>query len=115
MKEFGHAYARQVVANSRVLATQLVKRGLPDNFASTDYSAPHQIAVDVEAMKEKWRLGPADFAGRLEANSLSVDAVGQIGTAEITRMGATEEHMQAIAGLIVRASRGEDVRAEVGE
>ena len=113
MKEFGPAYARQVVANSRVLASQLDKWGFPVKFASQGYSASHQIHVDVEALKEKWSLGPADFADRLEANNLIVDAVGRIGTAEITRMGATEEDMQAIAGLIVRASRGEDVRAEV--
>src|SRR5207237_10558663 len=80
--------------------------------ASQGYGEAHDNHVDVEALKEKWSLGPADFADRLEANNLIVDAVGRIGTAEITRMGATEEDMQAIAGLIVRASRGEDVRAE---
>ena len=30
-------------------------------------------------------------------------------------MGAKEDDMQTIAGLIARAARGEDVRAEVGE
>ncbi len=115
MKEFGPAYARQVVTNSRVLASQLDKWGLPVKFASQGFSATHQIHVDLEALKEKWGLGPADFADRLEANNLIVDAVGRIGTAEITRMGATEDDMQVIAGLIVRAGRAEDVRTEVAE
>src|SRR5439155_1325350 len=72
MKEFGPAYARQVVTNSRVLASQLDKWGLPVKFASQGYSASHQIHVDLEALKEKWRLGPADFADRPAANNLTV-------------------------------------------
>ncbi|MEK6987376.1 MAG: hypothetical protein AABX97_04665, partial [Candidatus Thermoplasmatota archaeon] len=52
---------------------------------------------------------------RLEANNLIVDAVGRIGTNEVTRWGAREEDMQTVAGLIVRAARGEDVRKEVAE
>jgi len=60
-------------------------------------------------------LSPAEFADRLETNNLIVDAVGRIGTAEVTRMGATEEDMQVIAGLLVRGARGEDVRKEVAD
>jgi glycine hydroxymethyltransferase len=115
MKEFGGAYAKQVVANTRVLASQLDKWGFPVKFASLGYSASHQIHVDLDRLKETWDLTPAGFADRLEANNLIVDAVGRIGTNEITRMGAIEEDMQEIAGLIVRSSRGEEVRSEVAE
>ena len=115
MQEVGAAYAKQVVANSKVLASQLDKWGFPVKFASQGYSASHQIHVDLDALKGKWDLNSAELADRLELNNLIVDAVGRIGTAEVTRMGATEEDMQAIAGLIVRAARAEDVRAEVAE
>jgi glycine hydroxymethyltransferase len=71
--------------------------------------------VDLPVLKESFGLTSAQFADRLEANDLIVDAVGRIGTSEITRMGATEEDMQIMAGLIVRAAQGEDVRREVAD
>lgn len=115
MQTFGRSYARQVVANSKALGKQLDMWGLPVKFAALGYSQSHQIHVDLAAMKESMGLTAAEFADRLEANHLIVDAVGRIGTAEVTRMGATEEDMQTISGLIVRAAKGEDVRSEVSE
>ena len=115
MKEFGGVYARQVIANSKALGKQLDMWGFPVKFASLGYSGCHQIHVDQTALRDGWGLTSAQFADRLEANNLIVDAVGRIGTSEITRMGATEEEMQSIAGLIVRAARGEDVRTEAAE
>ncbi len=115
MKSFGKAYAKQVVANSQALGKQLDKWGLPVKFKSLGFSKSHQLHVDVAALKDKWDLTPWEFADRLEKNNLIVDAVGRIGTNEVTRMGATEDHMQTIAGLMARAARGEDVRPEVGE
>ena len=115
MREFGTPYAKQVVANSKALGKQLDLWGFPVKFASLGYSESHQLHVDAVGLKDQWGLMPADFADRLETNNLIVDAVGRIGTSEITRMGGTEEDMQTIAGLISRAARGEDVRAEVAE
>jgi glycine hydroxymethyltransferase len=113
MKAFGREYARQVIANSKALGKQLDMWGLPVKFATRGYSGSHQIHVDLGSMKELMGLTASAFADRLEANDLIVDAVGRIGTAEITRMGAMEEDMQAVAGLIFRAARGEDVHTEV--
>ena len=115
MRAFGPAYARQIVINSKALGNQLMKWGFPVRFASLGFSECHQIHVDLPVLKEGFGLTSAQFADRLEANDLIVDAVGRIGTSEITRMGATEEDMQIIAGLIVRAARGEDVRREVAD
>ena len=115
MKSFGPAYARQVIANSKALGKQLDMRGFPVKFAAQGYSDSHQLHLDFGAMKETLGVTAGEFADRLEANHLIVDAVGRIGTAEVTRMGATEEDMQTIAGLIVRAANGEDVRTEVAE
>ena len=115
MRAFGEAYATQVVANARALGRQLDKWGFPVKFAGHGYTSSHQIAYDRTALKERWGLTPHAFADRLERNNLIVDAVGRLGTAEVTRMGATEEDIQGIAGLIVRAAKGEDVRPEVAE
>ncbi|OGS48668.1 MAG: hypothetical protein A3K68_06430 [Euryarchaeota archaeon RBG_16_68_13] len=115
MRAFGGAYAAQVVANSKALGRQLDRWEFPVKFASLGYSGSHQLHVDAHGLKERFGLTPAAFADRLQANNLIIDAVGRIGTSEVTRMGAKEEHMQTIAGLLVRAARGEDVRAEVAE
>ncbi len=115
MKAFGAAYANQIVANTQALGKQLDKWGLPVKFSHLGFSQSHQLHIDTALLKEKWGLRPWEFADRLEANNLIVDAVGRIGTNEVTRMGAKEEHMQTLAGLMARAGRGEDVRKETAE
>lgn len=115
MKAFGPVYARQVVANTKALASQLNKWGFPLKFKGLGFSESHQLNTDPAALRERFGLRPHDLADRLEANNLIVDAVGRFGTNEITRMGAKEEDMQALAGLVVRAARGEDVRSDVTE
>src|SRR2546430_12296398 len=115
MQAFGGAYAKQVIANSKALGKQLDLWGFPVKFASLGYSRCHQIHVDQTALKDGWGLTSAQFADRLEANNLIVDAVGRIGTSEVTRMGATEDEMQSIAGLVVRAAKGEEGPSGVAE
>lgn len=115
MRTYGKAYAKQVVANSQALGRQLDKWGFPVKFKELGFSRSHQLHVDPVALRAEWKLKPWEFADRLEANNLIVDAVGRIGTNETTRMGAKEEHMQTVAGLMARAARGEDVRKEVAE
>ncbi len=115
MKSVGTAYAKQIVANSQALGRQLDKWGFPVKFKDLGFSKSHQLHVDTALLKEAWGLQPWEFADRLEANNLVVDAVGRIGTNEITRMGAKEEQMQTVAGLMARAARGEDVRKEVAQ
>lgn len=115
MKAFGPAYAKQVIANSKALGRQLEMLRFPIKFAALGFTQSHQLHVDLDALRGTWGLTAGEFADRLESNNLIVDAVGRIGTAEVTRMGATEEGMQAVAGLIARAARGEDVRSEVAE
>lgn len=115
MKAFGAAYAKQVVANTKALGHQLDRWKFPVKFRALGYSQSHQLHYDVQALRETWGLTTHQFADRLERNNLIVDAVGRIGTNEITRMGAREEDMQTLAGLIVNAAHGEDVRKEVTE
>ncbi len=115
MKSFGTAYAKQIVANTKALGGQLDKWGFPVRFKAQGFSESHQLHYDIPSLKERFSLTPAGFADRLEANNLIVDAVGRIGTNEITRWGAKEEDMQTVAGLIVRAAQSQDVRKEVAE
>ena len=115
MKAFGKAYATQVAANSQALGKQLDKWGFPVKYKDLGFSKSHQLLIDTQALKKDWHLTSWEFADRLEKNNLIVDAVGRIGTNEVTRMGAREEDMQTVAGLMTRAARGEDVLKEVEE
>jgi len=113
MKEFGSKYASQVVANAKALGQQLDRWKFPVKFRAQGYSQSHQLHYDLQKLHADWGLTPHEFADRLERNNLIVDAVGRLGTNEITRMGAREEDMQTLAGLIVNAAHGEDVREDV--
>lgn len=115
MKAFGTDYAKQIVANSKALGRQLDRWKFPVKFRSLGYSQSHQLHYDARSLMDDWDLTTHQFADRLESNNLIVDAVGRIGTNEITRMGAKEEDMQSLAGLLVNAAHGEDVRKEVAE
>jgi glycine hydroxymethyltransferase len=113
MQAFGPSYARQVVANAKALGRHLEASGFPVKFAALGYTESHQIHIDPAAVHARFGVTPHGLADRLEANNLIVDAVGRIGTNEVTRMGAREAEMEALAGLIARAASGQDVRDEV--
>ena len=114
-KAFGAAYAKQVIANARALAAQLDRWGVPVKFRLLGYTGSHQVHLDLPRLEAEMGLRADEFSRRLEANDLIVDRIGRLGTSEVTRMGAREEEMQDLAGLIARAARGEDVRVEVAE
>jgi glycine hydroxymethyltransferase len=115
MKAFGPAYADQVVRNAKALAAHLDQKGFPVQFRSHGYTESHQVVYDRSVLRDGWDLTPHAFADRLERNNLIVDAVGRLGTAEVTRWGAKEADMARIAELIVRAAHGEDVQRDVAE
>ena len=113
MQTFGARYATQVIANTKMLGHQLDEWHFPLRCKALGFSASHQLLIDRDSLRDRWGLTVRDFADRLERNNLIVDTVGRLGTNEATRMGAREEHMQTLAGLLVRAANNEDVRAEV--
>ncbi len=112
-REFGREYARQVVRNAQALGRELEKRDFPVKFAHRGYTKSHQIHFLEEGLIKRWRIDPNAWSVRLEENDIIVDSVARIGTNEVTRMGAKEGHMETLADLIVRATKGEDVRKEV--
>ncbi|MFQ6012380.1 MAG: serine hydroxymethyltransferase [Thermoplasmata archaeon] len=110
---FGAAYAQAVIRNARRLAGELDAGGLAVRAADQGYTASPQILLDGPAVQEAFDLTLNDLAGILERNDLIVDAVGRLGTNEVTRMGATEEDMAEVADCILRSARGEDTRKDV--
>jgi glycine hydroxymethyltransferase len=112
-ERFGKAYAEAVVANARRLATELDKRGIDVLFADAGYTRSPQVLLNTEAVREGFGVTMNELAARLEKSNIIVDAVGRLGTNEVTRMGATEEDMADIAECMARCAQGEDVTAEV--
>ncbi len=113
MREFGRDYARQVVRNAQALGRELDKRDVPVKFAHRGYTKSHQVHVLEAGLIKRWGVNPNDWSVALERNDIIVDSVARIGTNEVTRMGAKEPEMEALADLIARATKGEDVRAGV--
>ncbi len=112
-KRFGIGYAKQVVRNSKALAGELHERGLEMKFPGMGFTECHQSHLDERALKSDSGLTLDGYAKRLEKSNLIVDAVGRIGTNEVTRLGADERTMAEIAGLLVRALKGRSVLKEV--
>jgi len=113
MKHFGGEYAKAVVANAQALAAALDREGFPIKSRELGFTRSHQVHIDEALLREKWGLTPSELSLRCGRNNLIVDAVSRLGTAEVTRMGASPRDMEEMAGLIVRAAKGDEVRAEV--
>jgi len=112
-RAFGKDYAKQVVRNAQALGRELDKRDVPVKFAHRGYTKSHQVHILEAGLIKRWNVNPNDWSVALEGNDIIVDSVARIGTNEVTRMGAKESHMEMLAELIARATKGEDVKADV--
>ena len=115
MKAFGRAYAKQVVGNAKALGRALEAQRFPVRFRDREFTESHQVHYDPHGLRDGWHVTPDEFSVRLEKNDIIVDSVTRLGAQEVTRMGATEAHMERIAAVIVRAALGDDVRKEVSK
>ncbi len=111
-RRFGSSYARQVVSNTQTLASALNGHGFPLRFADLGFSRSHQLMIDTARMKSDHGLTPNDFAVRCEASAIMIDAVGRLGTNELTRMGAKGRQMKATAELLVGVLKGHRVASK---
>lgn len=104
MQEYGKTYAAQVVANSRVLAAELVGLGFDVlGDSKKGYTASHLLLVDIGRYMQTPPGKLLERAGILCSDDFSGESVQiRIGTPEVTRMGMTEADMPAIAGLFKR-------------
>jgi len=112
-RDFGEDYANQVIANSKALAEELDSMGLPIKFKNKGFTECHQILIDKSKLKKNWGTNFNDLAVSLEKSNIIIDAVGRLGTNEVTRMGAKEKDMRILADLIVKVLKGSKVKKEV--
>ncbi|MBI5000064.1 MAG: serine hydroxymethyltransferase [Euryarchaeota archaeon] len=108
-KRHGKAYAAQVVKNSRALAAALDGGGFPVRFKKLGYTRSHQILLGIDGMKKMFRADSNTIAKRLERYNVITDAVGRLGTQEVTRMGLRERDMKELAELIFMGASGENI------
>ncbi len=105
-------YGKMVVKNSKALARALEDNGLDIRY-SPKYTESHQILIDGRSLLKNFSISSPEMSRLLEDNGIIVDAVGRIGTAELTWKGYGPDDMNDIANLMILAIEGEDVKEEV--
>jgi glycine hydroxymethyltransferase len=112
MKEFGKAYATQIVRNSKALAKALDDYGFPVICKHLGFTQSHQVIVDYGDYEKGRRT-----AEKLQRANIIVDCVIRFGTCEVTRRGMKEPEMLRIAELLKRAvidgEKPESIRKDV--
>ncbi len=109
-KEFGEAYADQIIRNAKALGQGLFERGLDVLCEHLGFTESHTIVVDVEQFH-----GGAKVAKDLEAANIilnknllpwDTDPVRpcgiRIGSQELARLGMKEKQMTEVAELVAR-------------
>ena len=109
-REFGEAYADQVIRNAKALGQGLFERGMEVLCEHLGFTESHTIVVDVEEFQ-----GGAKVAKNLEAANIILnknllpwdsDPVRpcgiRIGSQELTRLGMKEKEMAEVAELVAR-------------
>lgn len=121
MKEFGQDYAKQIVSNSNAIAKAFDELGYEVRKANTGrYSENHQAHVFLPEGNDYSQLYRNLIKNNISTNFEGMELSGgkwfiRIGTQEVTRRGMKEQELEAIAKLIDRAFKGEDVKNEVLE
>ena len=101
---FGHAYAKQVVANTKALGKALNQEGINVLYGDLDYSESHTLLVEYqkahEAVTMLDRAGVLTSACQLPWDQDNETTGLRFGTQAITRRGYTEKDMPEIANII---------------
>jgi glycine hydroxymethyltransferase len=111
MTEWGAAYMDAVVANARALGRALGDEGIPVIEAGGRPTDSHTILAKVAEFGPGEQLAlRLEAAGIITTHATLPDEHGgqglRLGTQEVTRTGATEATMAAVAGLIADVAWG---------
>ena len=105
----GRQYASQIVKNSKALAGFLEDIGIIPQFKELGYTSSHQVMLDPEDLKDEWNMDFNTMAIKLEKVNIITDAVGRLGTNEVTRLGMKEDEMKIIAEFIKKGLNDEKI------
>ncbi len=120
-RDFGEAYAKEMIAMSQALATALDTEGVPVFAGAEGFTNSHQFAVFAEpfggGQAASKKLRPNGFLAcgiGLPAAAVDSDMNGlRIGTPELVRWGMTAADAGQLAALIKCGLNGEAVAEEV--
>ncbi|MCK4669036.1 hypothetical protein KAT21_02830, partial [Candidatus Bathyarchaeota archaeon] len=114
IRNFGKAYAEQIIRNSKTLAKALYDYGLPVTCQHLGFTQSHQVLLDYGSY-EQGRV----VAEKLQCANIIADCGVRIGTCEVTRRGMKKGEMLKIAELIKRTvidgEQTENIKKEVTE
>lgn len=117
LKEFGEAYAKQVIANSNALGQALVDRGYEVRKANTGrYSENHQTHWLTEELGDRIELYFKFYRNHLAVNFDNPLGRGffiRLGAQENTRRGMKEAEMVQIAEFLHQTIKGENIAEAV--
>jgi glycine hydroxymethyltransferase len=124
MLEFGEAYGKQIVRNSKALAQSLHELGFNVLAEDLGFTESHQVVMDVSNIERASILAKTFESNNiiLNKNLLPSDDVHRsddpsgirLGTQEITRRGMKESQMEEVAEYIKKvALDGKNVKEEV--
>jgi glycine hydroxymethyltransferase len=117
MREFGRAFAAQMVANAGALARALHVRGIEVLGSQRGFTRSHQVILDLGGSY----CNPQGFTVKrvLERAGILADAVVRLGVQEVTRLGMGESEMAVIAEffrrLLVDREMPDPVRCDVAK
>mgnify|MGYP000412751852 FL=1 len=122
-RDFGAAYAAEMIALSKALAEALETAGLPVFTGAKGHTNSHQFAIRAAdfgggqaASKTLRKAGFLACGIGLPIAPVDGDMNGlRIGTPELVRWGMTADHADRLAELIVRGLKGEPVLADVSD
>lgn len=120
-RDFGQAYAAEMVAMAAALAEALDAGGVPVFAGRDGFTKSHQFAVEAK------RFGGGQAASKLlRKNGFLACGIGlpmaevegdmnglRIGTPELVRWGMTSDDAERLADLIKRGLQGDEIAAEV--
>ncbi len=109
-REFGEAYADQVIRNAKALGQGLFERGMEVLCEHLGFTESHTIVVDVEQFQGGAKVAKDFEAANIILNknllpwdSNPVRPCGiRIGSQELTRLGMKEKDMAEVAELVAR-------------
>lgn len=119
----GDHYAAQVMANARVLARQLHEAGVMVAAADRTFTACHQVWVEPATADDAVELTNRLFAAGLGVNRVALPGMAgsglRLSSAEVTRLGATEDDMRtlatALSSAIVAGESQEALRGQIAD
>ena len=119
-RDFGAAYAKEMIAMSKALAVALDAKGVPIFAGGRGFTNSHQFAVLAEpfggGQQASKTLRPSGFLAcgiGLPVSAVEGDMNGlRIGTPELVRWGMTSADAERLADLIHRGLDGEKVGDE---